>query len=398
MMDTGMAIGILLMAFGLLHLSMMVLLTAGLIRKQPAEVIHRNPAGYFKQGEKARSGFFPGVTVILPVRNENAGIIACLDSLLTQDYPSESFEVIVSDDFSEDYTVERVRKWIATHPGFKLVLLEGKGRQAVNFGKKRAIERAMEIARGDIILSTDADTSRDKSWIRSMIIPFQNTSVNMVLGPVCFSGERRMFGKIQTLEFLGIMGVTAGSAHLGHPLMCNGANLAYRKSCFAEAGGYSGNHAMPSGDDQFLLMKFTRLYGGRSVVFNRREDSIVFTSPCSSWHDFWEQRLRWVSKSRAYRDRMVIAAGIITAGYPLMILAGGIAGVFMPWLLVLSAALWFLKILAEYPLVGIMAGFFEKKALLSYYFVAQVFQFFYSIVAAAAGPFVHYTWKGRNYQ
>jgi len=351
----------------------------------PAPAVNKNASG-----EK--------ISVILPVRNEFSGITNCLDDIALQDYPVDLFEIIVADDFSEDYTVERVRKWAKDHAGLNLSLLEGGQNLKDNHGKKKAIERAVAVASGDIILTTDADTFRGKSWIRSIAGAFKDQEVRMVLGPVGFKGEKGIFQKIQMIEFLGIMGVTQGSANLGHAMMCNGANLAYRKQAFYETGGFSGNSVFHSGDDQFLMMKFRKRYGGKSVVFLNAKEAIVQTLPCASVNDFWEQRLRWVSKSRGYSDATVITAGLLTFGFPFLILIGGIIGIFHPLILILASSLWFVKILAEYPLVWLTARFFEKKHLLNYYFVAQVFQFFYSITVAIAGQFSMYSWKGRTFR
>jgi len=375
--------GFLLLLTAVCYFLMIAFITAGVLRKSRTARPVRASAR---------------VSVILPVRNEGTGIIACLDDLALQNYPADLFEVIVSDDFSEDYTVEKVRRWAKEHPALKLSVLKGELNREEQQGKKKAIERAVAIASGEIILTTDADTFHEKSWIHSMSGVFRNDEIKMVLGPVGFTCEKGIFQKIQTLEFLGIIGVTAGSANLGIPLMCNGANLAYRKQTFIEAGGYAGNTAFSSGDDQFLMMKFREQFGKDSVVFLTDADAVTLTLPCSSWHDFWEQRLRWVSKSRAYQDRRVITAGILTIGFPLMILAGGVVGIFYPAIFILASLLWFLKILAEYPLVWLMARFFDKKHLLNYYFAAQVFQFFYSIAVAIAGQFTTVSWKGRRFR
>ena len=390
--------GILLLA-AFLYTLMILAITTGASKKHNSGSGMRNAGKFYP---KARSG--PGIpsnqkiSVILPVRNEVSNIVRCLDDLSMQDFPKDLFEIIVSDDFSEDYTVEKVRKWSKEHPDLRLTLLEGSQNLKTSHGKKRAIERAVDIASGDIIITTDADTVRGRCWIKKIAEEFGHKEVKMILGPVGFTSEKGMFQKVQVLEFLGIMGVTAGSARFGCSLMCNGANLAYRKEAFREAGGFSGTGEFRSGDDQFLMMKFRKHYGGRAVVFLKDKEAIVFTPPCTGWNDFWEQRLRWVSKSRGYRDAWVITAGLITIGFPLLILIGGVVGIFYPWILLLSSLLWFLKILAEYPLVWMMAGFFGKKHLLNYYFAAQVFQFFYSITAAVAGQFSLYSWKGRRFR
>ncbi|MCX6284203.1 MAG: glycosyltransferase [Bacteroidetes bacterium] len=382
-----------------LYSIMILTITAGALKKSK-----REPGGYaikkyYSLGEAAAK--MPGmlkVSVILPVRNEFTVISSCLGDFALQDYPRDCFEIIVSDDFSEDYTVEKVRKWANEHPELKLTILKTEQNTGEISGKKRAIERAVAIASGDILLTADADTRHGKSWIASMAGEFRKQGVKMVLGPVSFTGEKGMFQKMQVLEFLGLMGVTAGSANLGFSLMCNGANLAYSRQAFLDAGGFSGNTVFHSGDDQFLMMKFRKHFGGSSVVFLKEKEAIALTSPCATWNDFWEQRLRWVSKSRGYRDAFVIFSGALTFGLPLLIFIGGIAGIFNPLILLLSSFLWFVKILVEYPLVWLMAGFFEKKKLLNYYFAAQVFQFFYSLTVSVAGQFSMYSWKGRRFR
>ena len=55
---------------------------------------------------------YPEITVIIPVRNESDTIVSCLESIARQDYPPDKFEVIISDDFSEDDTSEKVKKFI----------------------------------------------------------------------------------------------------------------------------------------------------------------------------------------------------------------------------------------------------------------------------------------------
>jgi cellulose synthase/poly-beta-1,6-N-acetylglucosamine synthase-like glycosyltransferase len=355
--------------------------------------------GYFRHaGVQDKKQETKTVSVIIPVRNEMRHIAALLEELSHQDYPSAYLEIIIADDFSEDYTIEITRKWIRGHDSVNVILAESGPERPENYGKKRAIERAIEKAKGELVITTDADTSHGPSWVSEMAGAFSPERIQMVLGPVGFSLENSLFQKVQCLEFLGIMGTTAGTANLGFPLMCNGANLAYRRQAFQSAGGFSGNQGYHSGDDQFLMMKFRKLFGGKAIRFLRDREAVTWTSPSGSWHEFLEQRIRWVSKSRGYRDPAVLAAGLLTYGQFVILMAGFIAGVFYPVLLLLTFLLWLVKILAEYPLVWLMAGFFGKKKLLSWYFIAQVFQFVYVIFAGLAGQFSSYTWKGRSFR
>ena len=63
------------------------------------------------------------------------------------------------------------------------------------------------------------------------------------------------FDALQTVEFASLIGSGACTMALGHPTMCNGANLCYEKRVFTEVGGFAGVDHLASGDDEFLMHK-----------------------------------------------------------------------------------------------------------------------------------------------
>ena len=338
------------------------------------------------------------VTIILPVRNESGNITRILSELRNQDYPLNLMEIIVTDDFSDDDTMDLAGRFAKQFPEVPLVLLYPEKGNPEETGKKRAITRAVNLAKGDLLLCTDADTMHGPGWISSMVAGFVSEKIQMVLGPVTFTNERNLLQKIQSLEFMGLMGSTAGSAGLGYPVMCNGANLGYRRKAFVETGGFTGNLKYRSGDDQFLMSSIRRHYGSKAIVFNSNSRAVLSTEPESSLSGFLNQRIRWVSKSRGYRDPVVIAVGIVTWLVNFLLLTGIIVGFFFPAILLTSLVLWLIKILLEYPLVRIMIRFFGKKELYGYYFIAQVFQLVYVVLTGILGLFLPYRWKGRTSQ
>ena len=112
----------------------------------------------YKKPDDQNPGLQPRVfiTVVIPARNEEKKIGACLDSMKAQTYPTHLFEVIVADDFSTDNTTGIV----ASFPGgntrciqLKDFIKEG----SINSYKKKAIELAIDEAKGDLIVTTDAD-------------------------------------------------------------------------------------------------------------------------------------------------------------------------------------------------------------------------------------------------
>ena len=96
----------------------------------------------------------PSLSVLIPARNEESVIRACVQSLLAQEY-SGSLEVLVLDDRSEDATGQIVSEIAATDSRVKLLnggeLLPGWK------GKPNALRQLAAVANGEIILLTDAD-------------------------------------------------------------------------------------------------------------------------------------------------------------------------------------------------------------------------------------------------
>ncbi len=336
------------------------------------------------------------VSVIIPVRNEEDRIIECLESLISQDFPPTKFEVLVSDDFSEDRTMEVLESFTRNHPQLSWFFVKGNPEKGSESGKKMALARAIDLASGSLILTTDADTQHGSAWISAMVRSFNETGAKMILGPVMFLETSSVFGKLQTLEFLGIMGLTAGFAAIGRPIMCNGANLCYEKRAFLEVGGFNGNEQFASGDDQFLLWKMKQAFGGDAIHFLDDPDAIVTTLPEKSLQSFFRQRFRWVSKSRGYRDSMVLLVGAVNYLFQAMILTGFLLGFLSYLYLYLAVSLLCFKILVDFPLVFSMSRFFGKQHLLIWYIPAQIFQIIYVTISGPMALLVPVRWKGRR--
>ncbi|MEI7981796.1 MAG: glycosyltransferase [Bacteroidota bacterium] len=361
--------------------------------------------GLYKLHDHTFMGHFPAspqqalntsVSVIIPVRNEIRNITRILDEMRLQDYPVNLMEVIVTDDFSEDYTCAFVDHFIRQNHDFPLKLVGSKGVQPGETGKKKAIERALRVAHGDLIIGTDADTYRGIEWISAIVAGYEKGNAKMLLGPVAFCHENNLLQKVQSVEFIGLMGVTAGSASLGLPVMCNGANLAYPAAVFRESGGFNGNMQFSSGDDQFLMAGIIKKFGRQAVSFQYDPSAIVRTEAESAIAGFINQRLRWVSKGRGYKDPVVVSVAMLTYLIHFSLLGGMLSGFWLPQLFIISLFLWLIKILMDYPLVFLMARFLGKRDLLGFYFISQVFQLMYLVVVGAMGLIFPFHWKGRK--
>ena len=108
----------------------------------------------------------PRVSVLVPARNEALRIRTCLESLLQQNYPS--LEILVLDDESQDATAEIVRALgFSTDPESSRRLIPGARLPPGWAGKSWACHQLAEVARGEYLLFTDADTIHQPGAVSS---------------------------------------------------------------------------------------------------------------------------------------------------------------------------------------------------------------------------------------
>jgi cellulose synthase/poly-beta-1,6-N-acetylglucosamine synthase-like glycosyltransferase len=335
------------------------------------------------------------VSVIIAARNEEQAILPCLLDIAAQDYPRELIEVIVVDDDSTDNTNRVVNDFI--RPGsmgdihIHLLKTDGRG----NGSKKQAIAYGISRSSGDLIITTDADTRRGSRWISAIAGFYGRYRPKMILGPVAFHHESSIFMQFQSVEFLGLMGATAGSCGAGVPVLCNGANLAYERTAFLESGGFDNNLGFASGDDIFLMLRFRKRYGTGAIRYLGSREAIVATDAKPTLHEFLRQRIRWVSKSKGYKDAWLIFVSIITYLASFEFIPGIVIGIFFPRFFLFLIALFLVKSLAELPLVWMTARFFGKTRYLAWFPVVQVLNIIYVSVIGALGNVLPYRWKGR---
>lgn len=92
------------------------------------------------------------VSVVVAVRNEAGSISRLLTSLEVQDFARSNFEVIFVNDHSTDASAELIDRWIESNQQLQVRLLQSPGE-----GKKHALTEGIQRAKGEIILTTDAD-------------------------------------------------------------------------------------------------------------------------------------------------------------------------------------------------------------------------------------------------
>ena len=328
------------------------------------------------------------VSIVVAVRNEEENINSLVKNLKSQDYNSSLFDIIIIDDHSIDNTLEILKNEKIKCSNLKISSLE-KG----VIGKKQAILKAVKLSSSDIILTTDADCKFSNSWISNMVNKFSNIDVNLISGPVAYHLEDTIFAKMQSSEFLSLVGSGAACIGLNKPIFCNAANMAYRRNVFLEVNDYKNNNVF-SGDDVFLLHKIKNKYNG-SILFLKSFESIVYTSPQSNIKDFINQRIRWASKSNSYKDfdSIVVAFLVFLVNLSLVMLL--LLSPFSFFYFKYFILFFLIKLFCDYIFLKPILGFFKKNDLIKLIFPLQIIYPFYITLITVLSNLFSFNWKGR---
>jgi cellulose synthase/poly-beta-1,6-N-acetylglucosamine synthase-like glycosyltransferase len=332
------------------------------------------------------------ISIVVAVRNEESQISSLLRHLSAQDYPDNLYEIVMVNDHSTDNTARLIREW-SEEKRSNIKLFSNSMDEE---GKKSAIANGISKTEGELVVITDADCVMGKYWLKSMAAIYEKDQPYMISGPVLLNNRKKnAIEYFQELEFITLLGTSAGASFLNRPLFCNAANMAFDRKIFnhLEDPFFSG---AASGDDTMLLLKIKKEFPEK-IQFNMDKNALVETLPEKTLKGFWNQRKRWISKSKYYKDFDILATSfvIFLENFSLVTL---FAAIFFNHLFLKYLALFFvLKIFTDLLLILPTASYFKKYYILAAYLPSQLVYPFYATAIAISGKLTGFKWKKRYY-
>lgn len=219
------------------------------------------------------------VSVVIAAYNEAKVIASTLRSILASDYPGR-LEIIVIDDGSTDNTLAIIQELAAQEPRVRAFTQP-------NRGKAYALQRALEMARHELIVMLDADTQFQRETIRFLVAPLAQPAVGAVCGHIRVGNLSSWIARFQSLEYICGFNLDRRAYDYWNAItVVPGATSAFKKSAIAKAGGIVADTLAEDTDLTFHLHRagYQIRYTPQAVAYTEAPDTIRILV---------RQRVRW---------------------------------------------------------------------------------------------------------
>lgn len=244
-----------------------------------------------RKPKRRHNNYNPLVSVIIPAYNEEKVIRKTVLSVLRSYY--KNLEIIIIDDGSKDNTWQVIK----TIKSKRVKIIK-----QINAGKAKAVNRGLKVAKGEIIISLDADTIFTPTTIGKMVRHFYDKRIGAVAGVVKVGNVNSWITRWQALEYITSINIErSAQAFLNSIVVAPGACSAWRKKALDDVGGYSSATMAEDCDLTLAVHKF-----GYKVV--QDSEAIGLTECPENLRDLSKQRFRWIfgSIQSFYKHRSLI--------------------------------------------------------------------------------------------
>lgn len=364
--------------------------------------------GMLYRNTRINPDYEPGVSIIIPVFNEEQWIQRTILSCMDQYYPVDKLEVIVVDDQSNDKTMEKVNE-IA-----EIIYNEGerfktKERLKIhqlpeNGGKREALVAGVNLANFDLVVFVDSDSFLEPNAIRNLIQPFQDPKMGGVAGRTEVENKfTNALTKLQTVRYYVAFRIMKAAESWFDSVTClSGPLSCYRKDLVVkhqEAWLNQKFLGQPAtfGDDRsmtnFILKTHRTAYQDNAVCSTIVPSKVKpFLSQQMRWKRSWlRESLRaftFLWKKEPFMFLFFIIGLIVPIAAPIVVVYNLIV---VPFMYGIFPRTFLIGLLLMAMLLSLAHLFFRRSTLWSFGFI---FVLFYEFVLLWQMPVAWFTfWK-----
>lgn len=247
------------------------------------------------------------VSVIIPAFNEARVIEASVNRVLAS--TEVKLEVVVVDDGSTDGTSEIVANAFSADPRVRLLTLQ-------NGGKAHALNQALKLANGGIIVALDADTQFEPETIARLARWFADERIGAVAGNAKVGNRINLATRWQSVEYVTAQNLERRALDRFDAItVVPGAVGAWRRKALDDVGGYPVDTLA---EDQDLTIAIQR----KGWLVSYDVDAVAWTEAPETLRALAKQRFRWAfgTLQCLWKHRSILRtgkpAGLALVGIP----------------------------------------------------------------------------------
>ncbi|HEX2869266.1 MAG TPA: glycosyltransferase [Ignavibacteriales bacterium] len=337
----------------------------------------------------------PFVSVIVAARNEEDNIPDLLECLSGQSY--KNYEVIIVDDNSTDSTKSLAEEIICREKDSKEEFPEIRvipARENIhNWGpKKNALHTGIELSKGEIILTTDADCRPSGDWVAE-IVSFYGEGIGCVAGYTRLESSKKGFlEKLKSLESLAMAIIAMSFIGLKKPYIAGGGNFSYRKDLYNKLGGFGDAAVIAAGDDDLFVQKASKV---TKVAYATSKGSIVKSILKND--NYINRKKRHIAITKHYSYDLLALGALVFSFIAIlfMAIAFSIVTMNMP-MFKISMVVFMLKVLIDIFVLDLGSRQLHDKYNLFEVLLTELLVFPYTIVLQPFSLIGKIKWKDRS--
>ncbi len=211
------------------------------------------------------------ISIIVPFYNAEKYIRDCIESLLSQEFATDDYEIIFIDNNSTDSSSGIVKRY----PRIKLV---SESRQSPYSARNTGIKESV----GRIVAFTDPDCLVSPDWLAEIVKAMSDPVVSVVLGQPLMTNDSLILSMVQDYDnekYIYTFGSDDGSIYFGHT-----NNMAVRRELFNDVGLFVERKR---GADTMFVNSVVKKYSTRAVVY--RESMKVLHMEIEKPFDYYKK-------------------------------------------------------------------------------------------------------------
>ncbi len=328
----------------------------------------------------------PVISILIAARNEQENILHCLHAVEKLNYSTAKTEIWIGDDQSTDNTYSIVAAFIQDKPNYHLVSIQPSSGHVK--GKANVLAQLARQAKGEFLFITDADIHVPVYWIEALLGGFEERT-GIVSGSTIVAGDS-LFARTQRIDWAYASGMIHVVSEMNIPVTAVGNNMAIRRTCYDDTGGYEKLSFSVTEDLELFLASLKKGWGFRNLL---NSGSTATTAPLKTLNAALQQRKRWVSGAFRLPKQLVVFLALQAMFFPVLVLAF----IFLPWIWVLL--IWLTIFNLQTAFIEQVAYKMGINSLRRNFILFELNRFFFPLLLFTYRLLpLGVQWKGRTYK